>query len=304
MTRHDEHQLAASTYTGHSITIQTPYKTDGRKHESLFVTFTTEFEFEVDPDHPIIKGEINRIIGGDDLASALDRLLELGDLAIDPQILDRPDSAFLTIGTPEQPIHMTVNDSKGQPIRYLKGHEDEVDWERTKLGRLRSRFVAFLLDAILERICSKYRVELDVLSSFFRSQFISPRDAAIFARAMHYYREGYYDDAARVALPSIETVIRSIVQTVHGSSYVEPKQGRDGYESTLGRLISMLNSDLPESFRSELGAVLTDPLGLNLRNIHLHGLAEPNPKHDAAIILYTAARLTLIQADIGESRSI
>ena len=214
------------------------------------------------------------------------------------------NSEFLTIGTPERPVSMTMNDSKGQPIRYLKRHKDELDWQRTKLGRLRSRFLAVLLDAILERIGSKYRVELDVLSSFFQSQFISQRDAASFARAIHYYWEGYYDDAARVALPSIETVIRSIVQTAHGSSYVEPKPGRDGYESTLGRLISMLDPYLPESYRSELRAVLTDPLGLNLRNIHLHGLAEPDPKHDAAIILYTAASLTLIHADIGESRSI
>ena len=30
----------------------------------------------------------------------------------------------------------------------------------------------------------------------------------------YYYWEGYYNDAARIALPSIETVIRSIVQRV------------------------------------------------------------------------------------------
>ena len=94
MTRHEENQLAASTNSELSITIQMPCKTDERKHESLFVTFTTEFEFEVDPGHPIIKGEINRIVGEDDLASAFARLLELGDLATDPEILDRPDSAY------------------------------------------------------------------------------------------------------------------------------------------------------------------------------------------------------------------
>ena len=36
----------------------------------------------------------------------------------------------------------------------------------------------------------------------------------------------------------------------------------------------MLDPNLPESFRWELGAVLTDPLELNLRNVHLHGLRE------------------------------
>ena len=55
---------------------------------------------------------------------------------------------------------------------------------------------------------------------------------------------------------------------------VEPERGRDGHGSALGRLISMLDPNLPESFRWELGAILTDPLELNLRNVHLHGLAE------------------------------
>ena len=87
-------------------------------------------------------------------------------------------------------------------------------YERIKLARLRSRFVAVLLEAILEGIGSKYRVDLDILSPLLRTQFISEHDAAIFARNLRYYWEGYYDDAARIALPSIETVIRSIVQRV------------------------------------------------------------------------------------------
>ena len=304
MTLGKENQLAASMNTEFSVTIRMPYKTDGHKLESLFVTFTSEIDLEIEPDHPIFKEEINRIVGEDDPTTALARLLELGDLATDQRISGRPDNDFLTLGTPEQPIRMTVNDAKGQPIRDLKRHEQELEWERTRQGSLRAQFLAVLLVVILERIGSKYRVDLDVLSCFFRTQFISVRDAAIFARALHYYWEGFYDDAARVALPSIESVIRSIVQTVHGNSYIEPKQGRDGHESTLGRLISMLDPHLPKSFRLELGAVLTDPLGLNLRNTHLHGLAEPYPKHDAAIVLYTAARLTLIHAVTNESPSI
>ena len=59
----------------------------------------------------------------------------------------------------------------------------------------------------------------------------------------------------------------------------------------------MLDPNLPELFRWELEAILTDPLGLNLRNTHLHGLADPEPKHDAAIILYTAGQLTLIHSE-------
>ena len=40
-----------------------------------------------------------------------------------PEILDRPDSEVLTYGDPEQLVHMTVNDAKGQPVRYIKRQE-------------------------------------------------------------------------------------------------------------------------------------------------------------------------------------
>ena len=89
-------------------------------------------------------------------------------------------------------------------------------------------------------------------------------------------------------------MIRSVAEETVGSSYVDPQRRRDGHESALAALISKLDRGLPESFRWELRTVLTDPIGLNLRNIHLHGLPSAEPKHDAAIILYTAARLTLI----------
>ena len=280
-----------------SMTVRVTRKSGVLDLESLFVTFTTKFEVEIDLDHPLIRDEIDRIVGEDGLPSAFARLLALGDLAADPKIVYRPDSEFSTLGSPERPLHITVNDAKGQPIRPINRQESEVEWERKKAAQMRARFLAILVDATLVRIGSRYRQELDTVSSVFRAQFISDRDAEIFGRALRYYWEGHYDDAARVALPSIEAVIRSIVQAIRGSSYVEPKAGRDGYESTLGRLISMLDPNLPELFRWELEVILTDPLGLNLRNTHLHGLADPEPKHDAAIILYTAGQLTLIHSE-------
>ena len=36
-----------------------------------------------------------------------------------------PDSEVLTYGDPEQLVHVTVNDAKGQPVRYIKRQEGE-----------------------------------------------------------------------------------------------------------------------------------------------------------------------------------
>ena len=294
--RESQRREAASAKTLFSISIQLPRDASRATRQSLLLTLTSAFDLNVDLEDPLLRDWIDHVVGADDFPSAFARLLEVGDVATEPQPLAGSDTEVATDKSFEQLLSITVNDGKSQPIRYLNRPESQVYWQRMKVARLRARFVAVLLVEILTRIGSKYRADLNVVSPAFRAQFISDRDARNFARSLHCYWEGYYDDAARIALPSIEAVIRSIVQTTHGDSYVEPRRGRDGHESTLGRLISMLDPTLPESFRCELSTILTDPLGLNLRNVHLHGLAPVDPKHDAAIILYTAARLTLISA--------
>ena len=297
MSQHEcQSHSSASTDVEFSITMSVPNGTGGRVHERFLVTFTTEFDLEVDFAHPLISDEINRIIGSDDLPSSFARLLGLGDLASDPEILGTSDSEFSTHRSPDQSRLTTVNDASGQPIRQLKQQESVQTWERMKYARLRSRFLAILIAELLDGIGQRYHADPDTLPATFRTQFISERESATFARALQYFWQGHYDDAVRVTLPSIEAVIRSIAEATSGNSYVEPKRNRDGHESSLGRLLEMLSSNLPESFQWELRAILTDPLGLNLRNIHLHGLAKAESKHDAAVILYTAARLTLIRA--------
>lgn len=273
-----------------------PHSEEDGPETSQSVTFTTSFELETDLEHPLIRGEVERVVGDDEFSAALARLLAWGDVAADQRILRVPETE-----TPkgdwfggESPI--TVNDERGQPIRHLKRQQSQVLWEQMRKAGLRARFFSMLLDEALVRIGTKYDPDRDTVASAFRAQFIQKEDAASFGRALYYYWQGDYADASRVALPSIEAVIRSLVQAAHGNSYVEPKGGRDGHESTLGALIEMLPASLPEAFRWDLRAILTDPLGLNLRNVHLHGLARPERSHDAAIILYTAARLTLITA--------
>ena len=284
----------ASVDAQFSVSIQLPRDTRRDTRQSLLLTLTTEFDLNVDVEDPLLRDCIDHVVGADDFPSAFARLLEVGDVATEPQPSAGSNTEIAADESFQRSLRMTVNDEKGRPIRHLKGPESQVDWQRMKTARLRAGFVGILLDEMLTRIGSTYRADLNVVSSAFRAPFISERNARLFARALGCYWEGHYDEAARIALPSIEAVIRSLAQTAHGSSYVEPKRGRDGRESTLGRLISMLDSNLPDSFQWDLSAILTEPLGLNLRNMHLHGLAQREPKHDAAIILYTAARLTLI----------
>ena len=260
------------------------------------LTVTSKFELEADLEDPLIRREIERVVGQDDFSSAVGRLLEWGDVAADPRIFSLPDQVVVEETWLSDVPAVTVNNEAGRPIRHLSRQESRVQWERMRMARLRSRLFAILLADALVRIGSSYGPNVDEVASSFLAQFVPVREAETFGRALHYFWEGQHHDAARVALPSVEAVIRSMVRSTRGDSYVEPKGGRDGHESTLGALIRMLPESLPESFRWDLAAVFTEPLGLNLRNVHLHGLAEEGVGRDAAIILYTAARFTLITA--------
>ena len=268
----------------------------GGAQAPLDVTLTSTILLEVDLKHPLIREVLDFIVGADDFTSALSRLLTLGDVTAAPDLPEGSGSHSLGQSWAGQGVPTAANDAKGRPIRLLKEGEAFVGWERAKTARLRAQGFTLVLAEALLRIGQEYRPSLPIVSAAFRSQFISVRDAAAFARALNYYWSGHYDDASRVALPSIEAVVRSIVEEATGDSYVDPQRTRDGHESALGVLIARLEGCLLESFRQELRTVLTDPIGLNLRNIHLHGVAPTESRHDAAVILYTAARLTLISA--------
>ena len=190
----------------------------------------------------------------------------------------------------------TVNDSKGRPVKPLRGEGDHAEWELMTFARLRAAALSVLLVEALDRIRRRYEPTFDDVAAAFQAQFISERDAGLFARALGYYWQGHYGDAARVALPGIEAVIRSVVEATSGGSYVEPTKTRDGHESAIGSLIARLEGRLPDEFRRDLRAVLAGALGLNLRNAHLHGVEPAQPENEAAIILCTAARFTLISA--------
>jgi hypothetical protein len=48
---------------------------------------------------------------------------------------------------------------------------------------------------------------------------------------------------------------------------------------------------MDESWRRYLANALTDPLGVNLRNVIAHGLGTPGTADDAALLIHIACRL-------------
>ena len=114
-------------------------------------------------------------------------------------------------------------------------------------------------------------------------------------RALGHYCAGSFDESIHVALPRIEGVLRGVLVAAGGIAYTEPQGGRAGHDKTLGAILSELSPGFPdEGWRRSLLVVLTEPIGLNLRNRYLHGLVERAQKADAALVLHLAANLRLL----------
>jgi hypothetical protein len=76
----------------------------------------------------------------------------------------------------------------------------------------------------------------------------------------------------------------------------EPRGGKPGGFASLGDLLRGMRVVLaPESVEIYLFTLLTDPVGINLRNDALHGLMEEGTKAQSALALHAVCLLRLFR---------
>lgn len=76
-----------------------------------------------------------------------------------------------------------------------------------------------------------------------------------------------------VLIPRIERTIRQLVRQLRAPIWSEPRSGGFGRQRSLQQLLSQLEGHLDENWRRYLNTLLINPLGPNLCNVHMHGLA-------------------------------
>ena len=159
-----------------------------------------------------------------------------------------------------------------------------------------SIFAHFAVD-ILDRVRDRYGSVADAVS-FFENEFISTDLAAAFARGARLYELDEFDAAASVLAPRLETAVRRLAGTVGlpVTRSIDP-QGRASQVKGLGQLLTELEGALPETTRRHMRVLLTDPLGLNLRNTVAHGLAPAHGQPEAALLLHAACHLSILMTD-------
>ena len=135
-----------------------------------------------------------------------------------------------------------------------------------------------------------------------------PADAVVadaLARALEHFHNRRYDEAAHVALPRVERLIRHIARSCGVVTTKRPTKRVGGIRG-LGEILADLRGDgdqiiLPEPVLTAAELTLVDPDSLNLRNNLLHGISDNVRAGDAALILQLGLALALgIQLRLDE----
>ncbi len=118
------------------------------------------------------------------------------------------------------------------------------------------------------------------------------------ARGLEHFHNRRYDDAAHVALPRVERLIRHIARSCGVATTKRPTKKVGGIRG-LGEILADIRGDgtapplLPEPLLTSAELTLVEADSLNLRNDLAHGIKEIVDAADAALILQLGLALAL-----------
>lgn len=260
--------------------------------------YTESFEFSVRIPPEQIEEIIADIVRNDGIRAALDRFgawwPPTGHPAEVTAFVDELRERFVFLAHSSR----IAFDDEGRPLHYAGTDKETRDLAVVEHEVLVARAHAACARIVLDRIGEKYAPDQEELRALFQTEIIAHEQADAFARALDHYWAGRFDESIHTALPRFEPLLRQALAAAGGVTYEEPQGDQPGGAKTLGKLLRDLSHCMPKDLLHPLSVLLTDPLGLNLRNRYLHGLARntgSSLKQDAVLVLWIAARLRLLQ---------
>ena len=264
----------------------------------------TESHEDVIPIPPEMKECMDRIVGNDGIGPALDRLGSWWPPTGDPAEIEATADEQMDRSVIRSHMSEVILDGDQHPIRYLETYEAKREANRVQYQARLARLHAVLAAEVLHRIGKTYSPGQQEIIALFRTESIELHQAEAFARSLGHYWAGRFDEAIHIALPRIEAVLRECLAAAGGVTWIPPQSGtsptrKDGGVKGLGDVLQGLSGCMPEEQRP-LRILLTDAVGLNLRNRYLHGLVAHNQddqalQQDAVLVLWIAARLRLLR---------
>jgi hypothetical protein len=181
------------------------------------------------------------------------------------------------------------------PIRVVSSEEDHRAAAIVEYDTRAIMLWAVWASEILSDVAARHRPTAGELAEHYTTEIIPVEVAERVATAVDHFWEGRYDEALLILLPRLESIVRELCRLLGLVILKEPTGSDVGEFLQLGSLLSSLKGRLPESRRCYLMTLLTDPIGINLRNRGLHGLIIPGSREEAALAIHVACFLQQIQ---------
>lgn len=189
-----------------------------------------------------------------------------------------------------------VYDHNNVPIRYGRNIDENKEIAIAGFEALNINVFGSFAPSILERIKQKYNAPSDrELSEFFTTSIIPKDIAENIAIAIDWFFKGESNITTHLLVPQIEAILRILARDLGLPIIREPIGNIPGGVITLGTLLNMLKDKIDESWRRYFINLLTNPIGINLRNRVCHGLLPNFGKEDAALLIQVACNLRLIK---------
>lgn len=174
-------------------------------------------------------------------------------------------------------------------------------------GRQRDLHVGFygkvLYAPMLDQAVEQHgRPPREELAQHFSTELIGGVRGERIARAVEFFWDEEYDEAAHLIVPRLESVLRDMAR-LSGIPIVKPaEEGRFGGVVSLNVVLAKLRELFePAPWFDYLEALLCDPLATNLRNNIAHGLVKRVGGVHAALLIQAACYLALMAKDPDSS---
>lgn len=248
-----------------------------------------------------IRQQVDLIVGSHaaDIFEALKRLGDFGppggshadiDREVEEQVKEHPVLNLFS--------HSMFGTETSAPTFVAGSDESKKLMSR---GRQRQFYIGFygqiLYAPMLDEAVEHHgRPSHDDLSQHFATDLIGETRGERIARAVEFFWDEEYDEAAHLIVPRLESILRDVAR-VSGIPIVRPaEEGRFTGVVSLNVVLAKLRELYELPWFDYLEALLCDPLATNLRNEIAHGIRQLVGSIEAALLIQAACHLTLIHA--------
>jgi len=248
----------------------------------------------------VIEGVIRSIVNRDSFADVLRAAVTAGSPTGD---LDNNRRAMKTFAE-QAPFASSTARAQvredGLPLYTPTSEEEVVDQQLARIEILRLQAWGEIIVLVLESSLARFSPSQDEITDILQElPHVSAPVAHSLARAILDFGSGLYEEAATVAMPRIESLVRELCEATERLEFRVQRDQKDrpsipGQYPQLGALLPKLKDKIDPSWYRFFQTFLVSPSGLNFRNELLHGNVDEVTRSYSALTILGSLYLTLV----------